>query len=93
MSKIRKRSLSRFTIILVVVFIIFLLVISSFLYLSSQGNHNRQVESITIGVDPSIVNLLVYVAENKSYFTENGLNVTLKNYASGLNAVEEMLKK
>jgi len=75
-----------------VVFIISLLVIGSFLYLSSQGNHAGQVESVTIGVDPSIVNLLVYVAENKSYFTENGLNVTLKNYASGLHAVEGMLK-
>jgi ABC-type nitrate/sulfonate/bicarbonate transport system substrate-binding protein len=92
MSKIMKRSLSRFTIISAAIITISLLIIGSFIYPSSPGNYTGQVESVTIGVDPSIVNLLVYVAENKSYLSANGLNVTLKDYASGTHAVEGMLK-
>ncbi len=37
------------------------------------------------------MNSLVYIADEKGYFAENGLAVTLKNYSSGAAAVDGML--
>ncbi len=48
-------------------------------------------ESITIGLEPNQVNSLVYIADEKGYFAQNGLAVTLKNYSSGAAAVDGML--
>jgi NitT/TauT family transport system substrate-binding protein len=50
------------------------------------------MESITIGMDPTAVNSLIYIAKDQDYFAANGLNVTIKDYTSGLAAVNGMLK-
>ncbi len=67
------------------------IILSSFLYLNYQKSYFGDVESISVGMEPNQVNLLVYVAENQNYFTTNGLNVTIKDYASGSAAVNGML--
>jgi NitT/TauT family transport system substrate-binding protein len=53
---------------------------------------SRKMESITIGMDPTAVNSLIYIANDQNYFTSNGLKVIIKNYTSGLAAVNGMLK-
>jgi NitT/TauT family transport system substrate-binding protein len=54
---------------------------------------SRKMESITIGMDPSAVNSLIYIAEDQNYFTSNGFKIIIKNYTSGLAAVNGMLKE
>lgn len=59
--------------------------------LNSQRNYTGKAESVTIGMEATAVNSLIYIAENQNYFAANGLNVIIKDYASGLAAVNGML--
>jgi len=91
MIQINIRPLKRFSIILTVIVLILAVVLGSFLYLNSQRGYVGNVESLIVGMEPNQVNLLVYVAENQRYFAANGLNVTIKDYASGSAAVNGLL--
>ena len=70
----KKRSL----IIIAVIILVVAIVLTSFVYLSSQKPYNGAVEPITIGMIPNeaVINLH---RTNQQYFINNGLNVTLKN--------------
>jgi NitT/TauT family transport system substrate-binding protein len=76
----KKRS---FTIIVVVILVV-AITLSSFVYLDSQKTFAGKVESIVIGTLPNETNSLLYVANDQQYFGANGLNLTFRNYASGL---------
>lgn len=53
----------------------------------------EKAESITIGMESTAVNSLIYIAEEQKYFQANGLNITIRdNYTSGAAAAEGMLK-
>ena len=80
---VQKRNL----IIVAVVILVIAIVLSSFVYLNSQKTYTGPVESITIGLIPNELNALIYVADNQQYFSSNGLDVTIKNYSTILNAV------
>src|SRR5512147_3185188 len=58
----------------------------------SPGDASRKVETITIGVPPLEQNALLYLAEHKRFFADHGLQVVLKDYDSGLTAINGMLK-
>jgi len=79
----------KFAVLLIALMV---LVIGSWSCQDSRKGYSGKVESITIGMDPTAVNSLIYIAENRGYFTENGLNVTIKEYASGKAAVDGMLR-
>jgi NitT/TauT family transport system substrate-binding protein len=66
--------------------------IGAIFVLGPQHHETVQTESITIGLMPSEVETLIYVARDQGYFTDNNLNVTLKNYTTGLLAVNGLLK-
>jgi NitT/TauT family transport system substrate-binding protein len=74
-------------IIIAVVILVIAIVLSSFVYLNFQKPYAGPIESIILGttflesVSPG------FVAEDQQFFTKNGLNVTLKYYDVGLNAV------
>jgi NitT/TauT family transport system substrate-binding protein len=53
----------------------------------TQGN----VQQLTVGLEPNLTNLLIYVAQSQNYFADNGLNVTIKSYPSGAAAQNAML--
>lgn len=46
---------------------------------------------VLVGIEPTAVNTFIYVAEAQNYFADNGLKVTIKEYASGMDAVNGML--
>jgi ABC-type nitrate/sulfonate/bicarbonate transport system substrate-binding protein len=59
---------------------------------SCSGNDAPvKTESITIGTIAWEPSTLLYIAENQGYFEANGLNVTIKDYDTGLAATEAML--
>ena len=47
------------------------------------SSNSKMPESITIGNTPNENPALIYIAEDQGYFSNNGLNVTLRNYNSG----------
>jgi NitT/TauT family transport system substrate-binding protein len=49
------------------------------------------VEAVTVGIEPNQVNTLIIIADDRGFFTGNGLNVTLRNYPSGAAAVNGMM--
>ncbi|MEE9610060.1 MAG: NrtA/SsuA/CpmA family ABC transporter substrate-binding protein [Desulfatiglandales bacterium] len=49
------------------------------------------VEKVTIGTRPGVITCLVWVAEAKGFFKEEGLDVTLKSYSSGKWALKGLL--
>lgn len=58
----------------------------------SPRGYSGPVETISIGFLPSQTGTELYVAQDKGFFTGNGLNVTIKDYDSGVLAVEGMLR-
>jgi ABC-type nitrate/sulfonate/bicarbonate transport system substrate-binding protein len=78
--------------LIVVVILVLAITVSSFFYLDSQKPYTGNVESITLGVYPSEYNSLIYVAIDQGYFSANGIKLALKNYASGVSAVNGMVK-
>jgi ABC-type nitrate/sulfonate/bicarbonate transport system substrate-binding protein len=81
----------RTTISFIVIMIAVSLILSSFLILNFPKNYSGKVESITFADVPNEVNSLIYIADNQQFFTSNGLNLSYKNYASGLAAVNGVL--
>ncbi len=49
------------------------------------------MEKITLGAETSLLPSLVWIAESKGYFAENGVEVTIKEYDSGRAAFTAML--
>lgn len=47
-------------------------------------------ESIVIGTPPES-SALIYIADEQHFFTENGLNITIKEYDTGIHAVNDMI--
>jgi NitT/TauT family transport system substrate-binding protein len=87
-----KFKLSKTTAIAVVVIIVAgSLGLSSFLYLNSQKPFEEQMQSLSIGITLLESSSPAFVAEDQHLFEANGLNVTLKYYDVGLNAVNGML--
>ena len=62
-----------------------------FLYLDNQNIHSSKIESITVAIPPLEQNALLYIAANQGFFVNNGLNVTIKNYDSGLASINALL--
>jgi NitT/TauT family transport system substrate-binding protein len=56
-----------------------------------QRDTPGKVETITVGMEATAVNSLIYIAEVRDYFAANGLKVVIKDYASGLAAANGML--
>lgn len=48
-------------------------------------------EQITIGIMPIESHALIYIAEDKGFFSENGLDVTIRDYNTGPAAIQGLL--
>ncbi len=88
MASPRKRNL----IVLSVIILVVAFILSSFVYLNSQKPYVGSLESIILGTTFLESVAPGFVAEDQHFFTNNGLNVTLKYYDVGLNAVNDMQK-
>jgi ABC-type nitrate/sulfonate/bicarbonate transport system substrate-binding protein len=85
-------SQKRMLMIIAGVMLVIAIVLSSFVYLNFQMNSPNKTDSITIGNAQSFeCDTLVYTAQQQNYFLQNGLNVTIMNYTSGMAAVNDVL--
>ena len=75
----------------IAVILVFLLIVFGAWYLQSRPDNGAgNAVPIIIGTPPIESSALVYIADDKGFFHENGLNVTIKNYATALAAVGGM---
>jgi ABC-type nitrate/sulfonate/bicarbonate transport system substrate-binding protein len=58
----------------------------------SKGDYPEKMESITIGTLPYEGSALIFIADDQQFFKANGLEVTIKDYETGL-ATTSALKK
>jgi ABC-type nitrate/sulfonate/bicarbonate transport system substrate-binding protein len=82
----------RFALLLFVILVVPAIVVGSFFYLNSLKLYDGSMESITLGATLLESTGPAFVAEERHFFTDNGLNVTMKYYDVGLNAVNAMQK-
>src|SRR3989338_676674 len=77
------------------ILVIIALTIEGYVLLQTYWNPAKKftgpMEKITVGVEKSLLPALVWIAEDKGYFTENGVEATIKEYASGRAALKAML--
>ena len=67
--------------------------ISAWYLLRQVDNGNSgSVEEVTLGVESSLLPAAVWVSENKGYFREQGLNLTIKEFDSGRLSLLAMLR-
>jgi len=70
-----------------------LIITGMFICINLQAPANKeQLDSVTVGAEFSQVNTLLFVAQSMNFFSDNGLNVTIKSYASGAAALDAMTK-
>ena len=84
----------KLSVIIAVIIFVVLAVEGYFLFQTYQNptkQFSGEMEKITLGVEKSLLPSLVWVAENKGYFTENGVEVTIKEFDSGRAAFTSML--
>ena len=86
-----KKDTKRLTILVTTMILIILIVTSLFLYLNSNLNFSRKTQSITIGNLPLESSALLYVADKQGFFRQNGLNVTITDFETGITAVNALL--
>jgi NitT/TauT family transport system substrate-binding protein len=51
-----------------------------------------KLESITIGTAPLESSALIYIADDRHFFTDNGLSVTVRDYDTGASSYDGLLK-
>ncbi len=57
----------------------------------SLSGCQEQVEKITIGATTQELSTLIWIAEEKGYFEENGLDATVKAYDTGIETKNALL--
>jgi aliphatic sulfonates family ABC transporter substrate-binding protein len=83
----RKRAAS----ILAAVVLIVAVTLSLFFYMNYTANYSRQLQPIVLGNLPLESSALLYVAQKQGFFTQNGINVTIRDYDTGLASTNALL--
>jgi NitT/TauT family transport system substrate-binding protein len=66
--------------------------LSSGLGSSCQGGYSGKTESIKLATLRLETSALIYIAENKQFFSENGLTLTIQDYDTGVATIGAVLK-
>lgn len=83
---------TRKKIILLILGIVIAVLIAVYIaWFRPPKGYSGPVESISVGFQPGQTATEAYVAQDKGFFTKNGLNVTIKHYDSGIEAANGML--
>lgn len=75
-----------------IIAVLILVGIGAWYFMNSPSTYSGTSESITIGYSPFESIALLCIAEDRHFFSNNGLNVTLIEYQTGVDALDGMLK-
>jgi NitT/TauT family transport system substrate-binding protein len=67
------------------------IIVGAWYLLAPQPAYAGPEESVVVGTPPLEYSALVWIADDRGFFRDNGLNVTLKHYDAGTYAVPGML--
>ncbi len=66
--------------------------VTASLWSCSRGNYSGKMVSITIGTLPYEGSALIYIAHEQNFFKANGLDITIKDYETGLATTDALNK-
>ena len=93
--RVKAKNMSKKLSGLIVIIVLIVLAIEGYFLFQTYQNPAKkfsgEMEKITLGVEKSLLPSLVWIAENKGYFTENGVEVIIKEFDSGRAAFTAML--
>lgn len=72
------------------ILIVLVLVAGSYMFLDSGNGYDGPIESITIAAPSLEQNALIYVAESLGMFARNGVQITIINCSSGVEAIDRL---
>lgn len=72
-------------------FAITVLLVGGLSFMSCESDKTGIKEKITVGVSKSFLSIPVYIAQKQGFFSNEGLDVTLKEYTSGKKATQALL--
>ena len=73
-----------------VVIILSFIVGTNFLVSCKPGEFTGSTEKVRLGISRSFLSVPAYIAKNQGYFTEEGLDVEVKEYSSGKKATKAL---
>ena len=59
------------------------LLVCGLVFVSCKSNETKIKEKITVGISTSFLSIPVYIAQKQGFFSDEGLDVTVKEYSSG----------
>ena len=71
-------------------FVMMALLIVGLSFISCESNKTGIREKITVGISKSFLSIPVYIAQTQGFFSDEGLDVTLKEYPSGKKATQAL---
>ena len=83
--------MNRRMILIILAFLMVVLGAAFVLWPRAAKEYSGKIESITIGYSPFESATLFYVAEDRHFFSQNGLNVTSRKYATGAATLDAIL--
>ncbi len=72
--------------------VVVVLAVASIFWPRTQRGYSGKMESITIGTLPYEGSALIYIAEGQKFFKANGLDITIKDYETGLATTDALQK-
>lgn len=76
--------------VIVIIVVIMLVGLGVWYFANSPNAYAGEPESITIGTPSLEIASLIFIADDRGYFSENGLNVTIKDYNTSVEAIDGM---
>ena len=71
-------------------FAITVLMVCGLVFVSCKSNETKIKEKITVGISKSFLSIPVYIAQEQGFFSDEGLDVTVKEYSSGKMATKAL---
>jgi NitT/TauT family transport system substrate-binding protein len=78
-------------ILLAVLSVVGLVVLAGCDFSKSKTAAGEPVESLTVGIYFSDLSSLIWVAKDRGYFSEQGIDIKFKDYESGVAAIKDLL--
>lgn len=91
MKQFSSQSTKRFALVSIVIVAIALAGFGAWYFTSSPKMYSGTPEPITIGLTPYEYSGLIYIAQDQDFFAVNGLNVTILDYNTTLQAIDGLL--
>ena len=88
--EIHTRLKKKFPVWLRALFAITVLLVAGLSFVSCRSDETGIREKVTVGISKSFLSIPVYIAQKQGFFSDEGLDVTVKEYSSGKKATQAL---